>query len=200
MAALTRDRTHWVARELLPHEPALRAWLGRRVRPPLEVDDIVQETYAVLGALDTVEHIRSPRSYMFQTAYTLLVAQIRRAHVVSFDSLVELEGLEIASDRPSPEDEVSARTELQKMKALIAALPGRQRDAFTLFKVEGLAQKEIARSMGISQKTVENHLARAVAALMIALGPGGQPFEIASRSLRSSSLAKPSRARNQLTD
>jgi RNA polymerase sigma factor (sigma-70 family) len=174
MPILPRERAQWVARNLLPHEPDLRAWLSRRVKPPLEVDDIVQETYAVFGALETVEHIRSPRNYMFQTAYSLLVVQIRRATVVPFESLSGLKGMEFVSDHPSPEQDALARHELRRVKSLIDGLPPRQREAFALLKIEGLSQKEIARRMGVSLSTVEKHLAKAVAALVAAIGQGGK--------------------------
>ena len=186
-----------MATNLLPHEPALRAWLGRRVKPPLEVDDIVQETYAVFGALETVEHIRSPRNYMFQTAYSLLLAQIRRAAVVPFESLSDLEGMEFASDRPSPEEDAAARHELRRVKALIDSLPPRQREAFALLKIEGLPQKEIARRMGVSLGTVEKHLAKAVSTLIVSMGNGGNATGGASEESGFSGFAKRRRARDK---
>jgi RNA polymerase sigma-70 factor (ECF subfamily) len=40
---------------VLPHEPALRAWLAGKQVHGLEVDDIVQETYARLSMSAEVE-------------------------------------------------------------------------------------------------------------------------------------------------
>src|ERR1043165_1101547 len=59
----SRDRIDWLSRHVLPHEPALRAWLRRRAVPGLEIDDVVQETYSVLSGLASVEHIQAPRAY-----------------------------------------------------------------------------------------------------------------------------------------
>jgi RNA polymerase sigma factor (sigma-70 family) len=44
----------------------------------------------------------------------------------------------------------------------VARLPARCRQVFTLRKVYGLSQKEIAASLSISENTVEQHLAKGV--------------------------------------
>ncbi|MBC7168934.1 MAG: RNA polymerase subunit sigma-24, partial [Phenylobacterium sp.] len=53
MGLVSKERAVWLAQRILPHEPALRAWLSRRTAG-LEVDDIVQETYAILAGLGEV--------------------------------------------------------------------------------------------------------------------------------------------------
>lgn len=42
----------------------------------------------------------------------------------------------------------------------------RVRDAFVLRKVHGYRQKEIAKQLGISESTVEKHIARGMAVIM----------------------------------
>jgi RNA polymerase sigma-70 factor (ECF subfamily) len=53
MRRVDQQRALWLAEHVLAHEAALRAWLVRRIPrgagPYLEVDDVVQETYAVLA-------------------------------------------------------------------------------------------------------------------------------------------------------
>jgi RNA polymerase sigma-70 factor (ECF subfamily) len=53
-----QERTRWFLRNILPHEPALRKLAGPGHPAGLEIDDIIQEAYAVLADLDTVEGIR----------------------------------------------------------------------------------------------------------------------------------------------
>jgi RNA polymerase sigma-70 factor (ECF subfamily) len=67
MRAIDRDRTRWFLRNILPHEPALRSWLGRGHPAGLEIDDIIQEAYAVLADLDTVEGIRNRAPICFRS-------------------------------------------------------------------------------------------------------------------------------------
>src|SRR3546814_4682438 len=58
MVACSDERARWLATQVLPHEPALRAWLSRRLGAGLEVDDVVQEAYAVLVELPGVAQDR----------------------------------------------------------------------------------------------------------------------------------------------
>jgi len=169
----TSDRSSWLARHILPHEPALRAWLRRRVVSGLEVDDIVQETYAVLAAMGCIDHIDAPRAYAFQTAQSIILRHLRRARVVRIEALGDIETLNPTAEEPSPERQASSRQELRLVMGLIEALPAKCREAFTLRKVAGLSQREVARQMGITESTVEKHIGRALRTLMEALQDGG---------------------------
>ena len=50
MGQYSDERAIWLGRHVLPHEPALRAWLRRRRLDGLEIDDVIQETYTRLVA------------------------------------------------------------------------------------------------------------------------------------------------------
>lgn len=164
------ERTSWLARHITPHEPALRAWLRRQVVAGMDADDVVQETYAVLAGLAGVDHIQSPRAYAFQIAQSLIRLHLRRARIVKFEPLDDVDIAVTASDTPSPEHQVAARQELRRLEGLIQALPQRRREAFVLHKIEGLSQRDVARRMGISESVVEKHIGRALRALMDAVG------------------------------
>jgi RNA polymerase sigma-70 factor (ECF subfamily) len=182
---------------VLPHEPALRAWLRRREVDGLETDDIIQETYAVLAAAASVEHITSPRAYAFQTAQSLILRHLRRARVVRIDAMGDIESLNPVGEDPSPERQVAARQELKRVNDLIAALPPKCREAFTLRKVTGLSQRQVAERMGISESTVEKHIGRALRTLMDAMKDGGIPAAEASHEQEDLSLRTNARTRNQ---
>jgi len=182
MALVSRERAIWLARHVLPVEPALRGWLAKRPKSGLDIDDIVQETYAVLAGLDQVDHIQNPRTYTFQVAKSVILQALRRSQVVAFQTLAEVDGLEPPDDQPSPEQIVGDRQELARTAALIAGLPARCREAFTLRKVAGLSQRDVAHRMGVSENTVEKHVGKAIGLLMIAMGRGGSTRVEASRA------------------
>ena len=161
-----RERARWLAVEVLPHERSLRTWL-RWHRSGADADDVVQETYAILASLESVEHIRNPRNYMFQTARSVIYQQARR------DSIVRFQGLgaaaDPASEEASPEVASILRDELRRADRLLAALPDRMREAFVLRRIEGMSQREIARRMSISENTVEKHIGKALKVLLQSL-------------------------------
>ncbi|RYG32998.1 MAG: RNA polymerase subunit sigma-24, partial [Burkholderiales bacterium] len=98
MSGDDRERTRWFLRQILPHEPALRRWLGRRQGTGIDVDDVIQESYAVLSERASIEDIRHPRAYLFQIANSLVVRHVRRARVVSIQAVENLDLYEFADD------------------------------------------------------------------------------------------------------
>jgi RNA polymerase sigma-70 factor (ECF subfamily) len=193
----SNERSRWLARNVLPHEPALRAWLRRREVDGLETDDIIQETYAVLAAAASVDHIASPRAYAFQTAHSLILRHLRRARVVRIEAMGDIESLKPVGEDPSPERQTAARQELRRVSELIEGLPAKCREAFTLRKVSGLSQRQVAERMGISESTVEKHIGRALRTLMEAMKDGGISAVEASQEQEDLSLRTNARTRKQ---
>lgn len=167
------QRATWLARQILPHEPALRASLRRLVRAQIDIDDVVQESYAVLAALDDVSQVRHPRAYLFSVARSIVLQQLRRSRVVSIEAVAEIDQLDIAHDDCSPERHAAAGQSLRRVGALLAGLPRRRREAFVLRKLEGLSQREIAQRMGISENTVEKHIGKCLRHLLQAFAEDG---------------------------
>jgi RNA polymerase sigma factor (sigma-70 family) len=187
MTGLPEGRARWLAAHILPHERALRGWLRSRAEAG-EIDDVVQETYAILAGLPSTAQIHNPRAYMFQVAQTVVLQRLRRAAIVRIDAVEEIERLSISNDEPSPEQLVSDRQELRQAAMLIASLPPKCRQAFLLRKVDGLSQRQIAERMGVSEGTVEKHIAKGVRLLMDAMAnpaPGDSPGRFANWSNRS---------------
>lgn len=172
------ERAAWLARHVLPHEPLLRSWLRPRTPHDLEIDDVIQETYAALAALSEVDHIGTPRAYVFRTAQCVILQHRRRARLVRFEIL---DGAHPA-EAPSPEQQSVAQSELRRTLSLMDQLPPKCRQAFALRKLEGLSQREIALRMGIAESTVEKHVSRGLQFLMTATGsgPDGAPEPISS--------------------
>lgn len=84
--------------------------------------------------------------------------------------LTELAGREdvppaFATGFRSPDEDASAREIQQIVERVIASLPPQCRTAFLLRWRDGLKHREIAEHMGLSIKTVEMHLTRALRTL-----------------------------------
>jgi RNA polymerase sigma-70 factor (ECF subfamily) len=181
-------RARWIERHILPHEPALRAWLAKRAAAGLDVDDIVQETYAILASLDSVENITYPKTYTFKVAVSVVLSHVRRSRIVPMMNVGDIDLLGAVDDMPSPEQEVSDRDELRRVGEAIGQLPNMCRKVFAMRRVEGLSQRQIAEHLGIAEKTVEKHIAKGVRIMMDIFGRGGKSPSRASISEQTEDL------------
>jgi RNA polymerase sigma factor (sigma-70 family) len=164
----------WMATHILPYEGEVRGWVRRHVRTlsAADVDDLLQEAYARLWPGDFTR-ISNGRSYFYTVVRNLLAEQARRARIIPMERMGEIDALNIISNHSEPERRASARQELARLQEIIAALPTQCRRAFELQKLQGLSQREIAAEMQISEKTVEKHLARALARVIAEMGEEG---------------------------
>lgn len=191
-----KHRAIWLARHILPYEPVLRAWLRRRIGPAFDVDDVIQETYAILATLGSVDHIHNPRAYLFKTASSVILMEVRRAKIVPIESIGQAEHLDIESTEPLQDRQLESREELRLVAAAIEALPHKCRQVFILRKVRGLSQRDIAQQLGISESTVEKHVIRGIQELMAIFGRGGKGTRSASGD-RGLSETEHDKARNE---
>jgi RNA polymerase sigma-70 factor (ECF subfamily) len=178
---ISDERARWLAAHIVPHESALRGWLRGKSSLGFDIDDVVQETYAILAAKATVDGIANPKTYAFQVAYSVILQQLRQSRVVPIAAMVDVGTLEAVIEDPSPEQALLARDELRRVQRAIEALPRQTRTAFVLRRVEGLSQAEIAKRMRLSEHTVEKHIARGIKSLLAQFGRGGNKAVQASK-------------------
>jgi RNA polymerase sigma-70 factor (ECF subfamily) len=149
---------------MVQYGPALRRYFRKRA-PPHEVDDLVQNVFLkmqVRGAGDTVENIER---YLFRTAATVLVDG-HRGDPLNLRHHQELhEDLEPV-DEFSPERILIGAEGLDRIMAVLQALPPRTSEAFILHRFEEMTYDAIARRMGISRSGVEKLIMRALDRLM----------------------------------
>jgi RNA polymerase sigma factor (sigma-70 family) len=157
-----------VGSEVLPHEAGLRRWL-RRTMEPADTEDVIQEAYCRMLALEGVDHIRSGRAYLFTTARNVVRERLRRARVVNIETVLEIDALSTEADERSPERVAASRQELARVRQLIEGLPGRCRRIFELRKMDGLSQREVAQIMGVPEYTVEHDIAKGLKLILKAL-------------------------------
>jgi RNA polymerase sigma-70 factor (ECF subfamily) len=94
--------------------------------------------------------------------------------VVPIELVSDLEQLELLDERSQVDEIVNTHQELALLAQAVARLPARCRHVFTLRKVYGLSQKEIAAELNISENTVEQHLAKGMRLCSAALA--GSPL------------------------
>ncbi|MDP3072953.1 MAG: sigma-70 family RNA polymerase sigma factor [Opitutaceae bacterium] len=149
----------WLARHVQPHEPMLRAWLHSRFSQGVNVDDLVQESYArVLRAQAEGAAMQSPKAFLFATARNLALDVLRHRRVAGEDHLVPIDSLDVLDEGDGIPEIADRNEKLELLTIAIQSLPDRCRQVITFRKIYGLSLKEIAARLGISEHTVSAHL------------------------------------------
>lgn len=138
------------------HAPWLGAMLRRRFGRGIEAEteDLVQETYARLAPRDAANFER-PRALLMRVAVNLAKDLMRRRAV---------RGRHAEEVQSAPAREVALSNPLDDLflKETILSIPKAYRDVFVLSRFDGLTYEEIATRCGLSVKSVEWRLSKAV--------------------------------------
>jgi len=132
-------------------------------------EDVIQETWIRANAAAT-ELPENPRAYVYRMAGNLAVDHLRREHggVRSpanraddhEDGAPVLES--VPSAAPDPEATLQSQQEFRVLYQAVNELPEKCREVFLLYRGQGLSMREVASELGIAEKTVEKHIARAM--------------------------------------
>lgn len=150
----------WFVREILVHEEALMRYLSRCWPRRDEVHDLRQETYVRVYQAAARALPLQPKAFLFTSARNLMADHLRRARVVSIEPMGDLEPWHVLMDDLSPERWCGGRQVLHRLAEAFDQLPDRCREVLWLRRVEELSQREVAMRLGISEKTVEKHVAK----------------------------------------
>ena len=139
------------------------ALIVSRIVPPHEIEDIVQETYVRVCQYKKKREVHEPRALMVKTARNLALDHIKRAEVRLADSLSDDEvGALKGNLTDDPLKQVVSDQEFSQFCEAVRQLPQQCKKVFVLKKVYGYSQREIAKEVGLSESTVEKHVARAM--------------------------------------
>ncbi|SHF55609.1 RNA polymerase sigma-70 factor, ECF subfamily [Fodinibius roseus] len=130
-----------------------------------QAKDIVQEVfYKVWKGREQWTIYSSLKAYLFQSVRNETLNQMdREQHRQQLREQIATRekgyGRELRSRR---EDDTENEELLNRIWSLVGEMPRRRRAVFVLHRKHGLSYNEIAEVMGISRKTVENHMGLAL--------------------------------------
>jgi RNA polymerase sigma factor (sigma-70 family) len=161
-----RDIDIWFADHVFVFHQQHRRYAISLVRQKDEAEELVQEAYARLFALDDWAAIANPHAFTMRIIRNLAIEQFRRAEVVRLDQSAILHTLELADEDPTPDIVAMDRSELHHVVRVMDEMPPRMREAMYLRRIEGLPPAQVAERMNISVSTVETHLVKALRLLV----------------------------------
>jgi RNA polymerase sigma-70 factor (ECF subfamily) len=141
------------------HADWLRRLLGRRLSAqPADIDDLVQDTY-LRAASQPQGRIVHPKAFLAQTALNLFRDGKRR-------EAVRAEHRRAATATPpggdGPLQGLSEQEATVLLEQIVAGMPPLYRHVFALKRFRHMTNEDIAQHLGVSVKTVEWRLGKAI--------------------------------------
>ena len=155
------DHAGRVAALYREHHDALVALLQCRLSSRTDAQEIAQEVYVKLLTMNDLEHVQSPRAFLFRMAINQSMDYLRKRVVranVPPDPVDEN-----PHATPLPEQHLWASQQWNAMQAALRELPAKTSRAFVMHVVEGRAFSAIAGEMKLSERMVRYHVSHAMA-------------------------------------
>lgn len=139
---------------------------SRFVNDRAEAEDIVSEVFADLWTkMDTLDLDAGMASYLYRAVSSRALNFLRHQNIAA----VRIEALEAINekrlefiDRTTPDDNIETQDIKNGIESALSELPEKCREVFVLSYINGLKSKDIADAMGVSVRTVEAHIYKAL--------------------------------------
>ncbi|MCK9413810.1 MAG: RNA polymerase sigma-70 factor [Prolixibacteraceae bacterium] len=156
------------------YAPKIHAFALSYLKNESDADELLQELFLKLwemrASLDSSKNIKS---FLFKVCINLIYDMIRRKNIEQAYLNFSIKNIQTNND--STWHEVIYNDMLVNLNLLVATMPYQRQRIFKLSKEDGLSNEEIALELGLSKRTVENQLYRAVSFLKEKLGRGSLP-------------------------
>lgn len=153
----------------------LRAFAYRLLNDKEVAEDVVQDVFYELWKKQEVLIFDTAiRSYLFRSTYTKSLNYLNSKFNTSQESLEQstenkIQQIYIQSQLLAPESDLLLKELHTEIKAIVDSLPDQCKKVFILSRVSELKNKEISDRLGISIKTVEKHISKALSILRLNL-------------------------------
>lgn len=135
--------------------------LTRRLGSAEAADEALQETYLRLEKASLLAPVRRPVHYLYQIALNIAAdrrrAETRRMTAAEIDVVLDL-----ADEAPDPARVAEARSELRALQRVMDEMPERRRAIFRAVLLENVSRRVIAEKYGVSTRTVDIEVQRAL--------------------------------------
>ncbi len=168
--AAVSDAVHGEVSTLyVDHHGWLLGWLRRRLGDAHQAADLAHDTFVRLLAREEPVLAREPRAFLTTVAQRVLFNHYRRQQL-------ERAYLEALAQAPqalalSPEARALLLETLDEIDRLLDGLPPAVRRAFLLSQLDGMAQADIAATLGVSLTTVKRYIVQAGVQCYFAAAP-----------------------------
>ncbi len=155
------SRSETLASLFREHNRSLVSYLALRLHSLQEAKEVAQEAYVRLLQLDKPSAESFLKTYLFRVATNLAVDRLRRRNYRRQAEQVEVSP-DIDLGINDPEQSLLAKDALRVLDRCLDELPEKCRQAFLMFRLEGLSQEQIAGRLGVTDRMVRHYVNQAL--------------------------------------
>lgn len=159
-----------------------------------DIEDIVQEAFIRSYEAELKQEIRYERTYMLQAVRNLALNHVSRAANQYNESMENMDALPHELVGYSLEKHVESKERFLHFCRATDTLSADVKRVFLLKKVYGMSQRDIADLVGISESTVEKHVAKGLlqcSKFLSQQAQEGQPEMMSSARSQGNQSSKP---------
>lgn len=136
---------------------------SRYLTDKLRVEDVIHDVFADLwNKKEDIKIHAGVKSFLRGAVINKCLSIIRKENRMDY---VEDHGYDAMDNSPSPDLILDAQNLKSTIDEIVDGLPEKCREVFQLSRNQGKSHREISEAMGISKKTIENHMTRALKTL-----------------------------------
>lgn len=141
---------------------SLARYASRYFKKHQEVEDVVQEAFVRVLEAKHKRQVNVTGPYLYRTVHNLALKTLDKSDYKLTDTVGDLLPPSVLLETPTMEEQFESRERFELFCRAVRQLPLKCQRVFILRRVYGLSPGEIAERMGISIKTVEVHLTKAI--------------------------------------
>ncbi|MEM9168038.1 MAG: sigma-70 family RNA polymerase sigma factor [Pseudomonadota bacterium] len=129
---------------------------------PPDPDDVAQQAFQNVMERGDIGSVKNLKAFVWRTARNLIFKAHRtRETRARYDYEIDQLFFPLRTDELTPERIIVAREQLQAINRALLEMPPKRRRAFLLHRLHGLTVSDVARRLGVSRSTADEHIVRA---------------------------------------
>lgn len=148
----------------LHYYPQIKGFICGLLQSEEEAEDISQDIFLMLwNNRSSFDNISNLKAYLFRICKNAVYRNIERALLFKNYQQKQSEKAVLSSENNEIDDDIHLK-ELELLVAMVVEkMPSQRKKIYKMSRELGLNNEEIAQSLNISKRTVENHLTLALA-------------------------------------
>jgi RNA polymerase sigma factor (sigma-70 family) len=155
----------WFHDEVYVHRTSLHDYVRRTFPSVSDVDDVVQESFLRLWKARARRPIDCAQAFLFRIARHVSLDLLRRRRSSPIDGTADFDEGHVITRQPTVADAASTQEKYDLLADALMALPDRRRQVVMACKFHGRKRRDVADELGITEATIDEHLAKGIAAM-----------------------------------